>query len=66
MGDLERIYGLHAVRAVLTRDPARVVQLTLADRRDDRRIAEIEALARAAGVTTKRVHGDTRRLLRCC
>jgi len=43
MGDLERIYGLHAVKAVLTRDPARVVQLTLADRRDDRRIAEIEA-----------------------
>lgn len=58
MGDLERIYGLHAVRAVLTRDPARVVQLTLADRRDDRRIAEIEALARAAGVTTKRVHAQ--------
>lgn len=58
MGDLERIYGLHAVKAVLTRDPARVVQLTLADRRDDRRIAEIEALARAAGVTTKRVHAQ--------
>jgi len=51
----ERIYGLHAVRAVLARDPARVVQAILTDRRDDRRIAEIEALARAAGVSVRRV-----------
>lgn len=58
MGDLERIYGLHAVRAVLTRDPARVVQLTLADGREDRRITEIETLARAAGVTTRRAEAQ--------
>jgi len=51
----ERLFGLHAVRAVLQRDPARVVQLTLTDRRDDRRIAEIESLARAAGVAVRRV-----------
>jgi 23S rRNA (guanosine2251-2'-O)-methyltransferase len=50
----ERIYGLHAVRAVLARDPGRVVQLFLADQRGDRRVAEIEALARTAGVATRR------------
>ncbi|HQZ80146.1 MAG TPA: 23S rRNA (guanosine(2251)-2'-O)-methyltransferase RlmB [Steroidobacteraceae bacterium] len=55
MSGTERIYGLHAVRAVLARDPARVVQAILTDRRDDRRIAEIEALARAAGVSVRRV-----------
>ncbi len=51
----ERIYGLHAVRAVLARDPARITQLTLAERRGDRRIAEIEALARTAGVAVRKV-----------
>ncbi len=55
MSGTERIYGLHAVRAVLARDPARVVQAILTDRRDDRRIAEVEALARAAGVSVRRV-----------
>ena len=55
MSGTERIYGLHAVRAVLARNPARVVQAILTDRRDDRRIAEIEALARAAGVSVRRV-----------
>lgn len=55
MSGNERLFGLHAVRAVLQRDPARVVQLTLTDRRDDRRIAEIESLARAAGVAVRRV-----------
>lgn len=54
MSGNERLFGLHAVRAVLQRDPARVVQLTLTDRRDDRRIAEIESLARAAGVAVRR------------
>ncbi len=57
MGTPERIYGLHAVKAVLARDPARVVQLSLADRREDRRIAELEAMARKAGVAVRRVDG---------
>lgn len=55
MSDSERLYGLHAVRAVLTRDPARVTQLTLAQHRDDQRIAALEALARAAGVAVRRL-----------
>jgi 23S rRNA (guanosine2251-2'-O)-methyltransferase len=52
---MQRIYGLHAVRAILKRDPARVVTVHLAERRDDARIAEIDTLARAARVPTKRV-----------
>ncbi|MBV6417173.1 MAG: 23S rRNA (guanosine-2'-O-)-methyltransferase RlmB [Steroidobacteraceae bacterium] len=59
MSSAERIFGLHAVRAVLTRDPARIVRLTLAERRDDRRIAEIEALARSANVPLQRVDAHT-------
>ncbi|MGD9597750.1 MAG: 23S rRNA (guanosine(2251)-2'-O)-methyltransferase RlmB [Steroidobacteraceae bacterium] len=51
----ERLHGLHAVRAVLTRAPARVVQLHVAAHRDDRRVAEVEALARSAGVAMRRV-----------
>ena len=51
----ERLYGLHAVRAVLTRDPTRVTQLILAHHRDDQRIAALEALARDAGVALRRV-----------
>lgn len=57
MGTPERIHGLHAVKAVLARDPARVVQLSLADRREDHRIAELEAMARKAGVAVRRVDG---------
>lgn len=55
MSATERLYGLHAVRAVLTRDPSRVTQLTLAHQRDDKRIAALEALARDAGVAVRRV-----------
>lgn len=62
MSGTERIYGLHPVRAVLTRDPSRVVQLSLADARDDKRVAAIEALAGEAKVATRRV--DARALAR--
>jgi 23S rRNA (guanosine2251-2'-O)-methyltransferase len=54
MSNVERLHGLHAVRAVLARDPARVVQLSIAEGRADRRVAEIEALAKAAGVAVRR------------
>ena len=59
MNDTARIFGLHAVRAVLRRDPARVVQLSLAGQRDDARSAEIESLARQAGVALRRVDAQT-------
>jgi 23S rRNA (guanosine2251-2'-O)-methyltransferase len=51
----ERIYGLHAVRALLTRQPGRVRRLLLAHGREDRRAAGIEAQARAARIAVERV-----------
>ena len=44
----ERVYGLHTVRALLTRAPQRVRKLWLQQGRNDPRAAELEALARTA------------------
>jgi len=43
--------GIHAVRVLLARSPERVRRLLLAGGRDARRLDEVRALARAAGVT---------------
>jgi 23S rRNA (guanosine2251-2'-O)-methyltransferase len=51
----EKVYGLHAVRALLARHAARVGTVTLAEQRGDPRSAEIEKLAREAGKPVKRV-----------
>jgi len=50
MAAIERIYGLHAVGAILARDPDRVQRLWLQAGRRDGRIADVEERARAAGV----------------
>jgi 23S rRNA (guanosine2251-2'-O)-methyltransferase len=42
----QTIYGVHAVRMMLERHPARVVMLRLAQRREDPRVRAIEELAR--------------------
>lgn len=42
----ETIYGLHAVRIMLERQPLRVLRLRLAERRDDPRARALEELAR--------------------
>ncbi|HET9862266.1 MAG TPA: 23S rRNA (guanosine(2251)-2'-O)-methyltransferase RlmB [Steroidobacteraceae bacterium] len=47
------MYGLHAVRALLTRHAGRVGTVTIAEGREPR-MAEVEALARAAGKHVKR------------
>jgi 23S rRNA (guanosine2251-2'-O)-methyltransferase len=52
---LERIYGLHTVRALLMRSPQRVLRVYLQQGRSDKRAAELEALARAAGRPVERV-----------
>lgn len=52
---LERIYGLHTVRALLMRAPQRVLRVYLQQGRTDQRAAELEALARAAGRPVERV-----------
>lgn len=46
MSEASLIFGLHAVRGVLTRQPGRIVQLYVQRGRDDRRIAAILDLAR--------------------
>jgi 23S rRNA (guanosine2251-2'-O)-methyltransferase len=50
----EKVYGMHAVRALLTRHAARVTQVTIAESREPR-MAEIQLLAQKAGKTVKRV-----------
>jgi 23S rRNA (guanosine2251-2'-O)-methyltransferase len=58
MSELQHVYGLHAVRALLNRDPARVRRISLQLRRDDPRSRELEALAAAANVRIDRVDAE--------
>ena len=51
----EKVYGLHAVRALLTRHAERVSSVTIAEQRTDPRVAEILKLAGDAGKSVKRV-----------
>jgi 23S rRNA (guanosine2251-2'-O)-methyltransferase len=46
MKGTETIYGVHAVRTILERNPARVQTVRLAQHRDDPRVRAIEELAR--------------------
>ena len=55
MKQVETIYGLHAVRAMLVRHPQRVVTVRLTDTRDDPRAREIDELARKSGRPVQRV-----------
>jgi 23S rRNA (guanosine2251-2'-O)-methyltransferase len=50
----EKVYGLHAVRALLTRHAARVGAVTVVEGRAEPRVAEIQALAQKAGKSVKR------------
>ena len=53
-------YGIHAVRVLLSRDPARVRRLLVAGGRDDGRLGGLRALALQAGVVV--VDADAARL----
>jgi len=55
MKSIETIYGLHAVRAMLSRHPERVRAVKFAERRDDPRTREIEELARKGGRPVQRI-----------
>ena len=55
MKGVQLVYGLHPVRALLLRQPARVRQLRIAERRDDPRARELEQLARQHGIAVVRV-----------
>lgn len=64
---MEKVYGLHAVRALLLRHAERVQAVTLAegrgDARGDSRVAEIQSLAQKAGKGVKRAPVATFRQL---
>jgi 23S rRNA (guanosine2251-2'-O)-methyltransferase len=49
----EKVYGIHAVRALLLRHASRVTAVTIAEGRDTR-LAEIQSLAQKAGKPVKR------------
>lgn len=51
----QTIYGLHAVRTMLQKHPERVVDVRMAERRDDPRAREIEELARRQQIPLQRV-----------
>lgn len=58
MKSTQRVYGLHVVRAILARHPDRVLQVCIAERRDDPRVREIEELARGRDRPVKRVDAE--------
>jgi 23S rRNA (guanosine2251-2'-O)-methyltransferase len=55
------VHGLHAVRALLLRSPARVQRLYVDARRDDARMRELLQLANQGGIAPERV--DARQLI---
>jgi 23S rRNA (guanosine2251-2'-O)-methyltransferase len=52
------VYGLHAIGAVIERSPERLLELWLAQPRDDVRVRELRERAQAVGVTGQSVHTD--------
>lgn len=55
MSTPEKLYGIHSVRALLLRAPARVHRLWLARARQDERVQQLESLAEKAGISIERV-----------
>ncbi len=53
MSSKEWVYGLHAISELLKQHPEDVLELLLQGGREDRRIAEVRALADAAGVAVQ-------------
>jgi 23S rRNA (guanosine2251-2'-O)-methyltransferase len=55
----QTIYGMHAVRVMLERQPERVLNVLLAERREDPRARAIEELAQRQHRPLKRVNADS-------
>jgi 23S rRNA (guanosine2251-2'-O)-methyltransferase len=51
---LEKVYGLHAVRALLSHHRERIGNVTIVEGRSEPRVAELQLLAQKAGATVKR------------
>ena len=50
----EKVYGVHAVKALLTRHAGRVGVVTIVEGRAEPRVAELQSLAQKAGKPVKR------------
>lgn len=59
----ETVFGLHAVRLMLERQPERVISVRLAERRDDPRVQAVEELARRHGRPVQRLDAQALRKL---
>jgi 23S rRNA (guanosine2251-2'-O)-methyltransferase len=59
MKSSETIYGVHAVRVMLERHPARVLSVRLAERREDSRVRAIAELARQQQRPVQRVDSQS-------
>jgi 23S rRNA (guanosine2251-2'-O)-methyltransferase len=57
MSGVEKVYGVHAVRTLLERAADRVLQVFVAEQRDDARIKAITELAQQHGKPVKRLAG---------
>lgn len=53
------VYGLHAIAAVIERAPERLLELWIAQPRDDARIRDLKERARAVGVRVQAASGDS-------
>jgi len=67
MSNTDKIFGIHAVESVLSRNPQNVLQLFLLKNRKDKTLSKIETLANKAGIKCQsmdrkkmdeRVHGN--------
>lgn len=52
---LDLLYGIHAVRSLLQRQPERVLEIFCIDSRIDNRVQEIMALAKAQGLSMQKI-----------
>jgi 23S rRNA (guanosine2251-2'-O)-methyltransferase len=59
----EKVYGLHAVRALLARHAERVTNVTIVEGRSEPRVAEIQSLAQKSGKPVKRAAAEKFRQL---
>jgi len=62
--NIESVFGLHAVRALLMRAPERVLRLRIAAGRDDARVRELSELAKRHGVPVERADAREFKCLR--
>jgi 23S rRNA (guanosine2251-2'-O)-methyltransferase len=58
-GKRHLVYGLHAVGAVIERSPERLLELWMAEPRQDARAASLKERAQAAGIRVQTVSGES-------